>query len=132
MHEYSAKTDSIIVRVRPRYLPEASLPDQSHYVWAYFIKLENKGAETVELISRYWHITDGNGLVHEVRGEGVVGLQPVLNPGGVFEYSSGTHLKTPSGIMQGTYEMKRADGSMFNIAIPAFSLDSTEQLQRPN
>lgn len=131
-HEYSRQTESILVRVMPVYLPKMSSPEKSHYAWAYFITLENKGQETIQLVSRYWHITDGHGRVQEVRGEGVVGLQPVLKPGDAFKYNSGTHLDTPCGIMQGTYTMKRQDGSLFDISIPAFSLDSAEQLRRPN
>src|SRR3546814_9636376 len=97
------------------------------YVWAYQVRIENIGRETVQLRNRYWQITDAFGRVQEVRGPGVVGEQPVLQPGESFEYTSGTPLQTPSGIMVGTYEMEAADGNHFDVDIPAFSLDSPHQ-----
>ena len=96
-------------------------------MWAYQVNIENAGSETVQLISRYWHITDANGQVQEVRGDGVVGEQPVLRPGESFEYTSGTPLSTPSGIMVGRYQMETKGGEGFEIEIPAFSLDSPYQ-----
>ncbi len=129
---YTATTREIKVTVVPVYLEEQSLPDEEHYVWAYTIQLENEGDETVQLINRYWHITDARGLVQEVNGPGVVGEQPVLKPGGTYQYTSGAALHTPSGIMRGHYEMKTTEDELFSIEIPAFSLDSPEQVKRPN
>ncbi len=120
---YSQVTRDIRIIVRPIYLEEQSAPEESHYVWAYQVRIENQGRETVQLLNRYWHITDAQGHVQEVRGPGVVGEQPVLKPGENFEYTSGTPLKTPSGIMAGSYEMTTEQGSRFEVAIPAFSLD---------
>ena len=121
---YQKTTRSIEVTVIPLYLDDQSDPDENRYVWAYQVSLENKGDETVQLLSRYWNITDANGKVLEVRGDGVVGEQPVLRPNDIFEYTSGTPLSTPSGIMVGSYQMKTSDGESFDVAIPAFSLDS--------
>src|SRR3546814_15563563 len=91
------------------------------YVWAYQVRIENIGRETVQLRNRYWQITDAFGRVQEVRGPGVVGEQPVLEPGESFEYTSGTPLQTPSGIMVGTYEMEASNGDPFDVDIPARS-----------
>jgi ApaG protein len=121
---YQKTTRSIEVTVIPLYLDDQSDPDENRYVWAYQVSLENKGHETVQLLTRYWNITDANGKVLEVRGDGVVGEQPVLRPNDIFEYTSGTPLSTPSGIMVGSYQMKTSDGESFDVAIPAFSLDS--------
>lgn len=121
---YQATTRAIRVTVRPQYLPDQSDPAQSQFVWAYHVKLENTGSETVQLRSRHWKITDGNGRTQEVKGAGVVGKTPVLRPGESFEYSSGTPLSTSSGIMRGTYQMTSEAGEKFDIEIPAFSLDS--------
>ena len=121
---YRKTTRSIEVTVIPLYLDDQSDPDENRYVWAYQVSLENKGDETVQLLTRYWNITDANGKVLEVRGDGVVGEQPVLRPNDIFEYTSGTPLSTPSGIMVGSYQMKTSDGESFDVAIPAFSLDS--------
>ena len=121
---YRKTTRSIEVTVIPLYLDDQSDPDENRYVWAYQVSLENKGHETVQLLTRYWNITDANGKVQEVRGDGVVGEQPVLRPNDIFEYTSGTPLSTPSGIMVGRYQMKTSDGESFDVAIPAFSLDS--------
>ncbi|MFO0998247.1 MAG: Co2+/Mg2+ efflux protein ApaG [Alphaproteobacteria bacterium] len=124
---YQAITREIRVTVKPYYLEDQSEPDRSHYVWAYQVRIENRGPETVQLINRHWKIVDSLGRVQEVRGAGVVGEQPVLKPGETFEYTSGTPLPTPSGIMGGTYEMERQGGERFNITIPTFSLDSPDQ-----
>ncbi len=101
-------------------------------MWAYTIQLENHGVETVQLINRYWQITDAHGLVQEVRGAGVIGQQPVLKAGESFNYTSGTSLATPSGVMLGTYDMQDAQGGHFTIDIPAFSLDSPFNNARAN
>ena len=124
---YSETTRGIRVTVRPVFLEDQSSPADSRYVWAYFVKIENRGGERVQLRTRYWHITDGRGRVQEVRGAGVVGEQPVIAPGESYEYNSGTPLPTPSGIMRGSYQMETADGQRFDATIPVFSLDSPHQ-----
>ena len=124
---YSAVTRAICVTVTPTYLADQSSPKEDHYVWAYHVRIENRGEETVQLRNRFWRITDSQGRVHEVRGAGVVGKKPVLQPGQAFEYTSGTPLSTPSGIMAGTYEMIGETGESFEVTIPAFSLDSPGQ-----
>ena len=129
---YSAITREIRVQVEPIYLDDQSEPDAAQYVWAYRIQIENEGLETVQLLTRYWHITDGMGRVQEVRGAGVVGEQPVLNPGESYEYTSGTPLPTPSGIMKGTYQMRTPAGEKFDIEVPAFSLDCPHEARRLN
>ena len=127
---YTQATRDIQVTVRPIYLDEQSEPDENRYFWAYQVRIENRGRETVQLLNRYWNITDATGKVVEVRGPGVVGEQPVLKPGEAFEYTSGTPLATPSGIMVGSYEMTTDSGERFEIAVPAFSLDSPYQTRR--
>lgn len=124
---YEETTDGVRVTVRPIYLEDQSSPADDHYVWAYQVTIENRGARTVQLLNRHWKITDAHGRLQEVRGPGVVGEQPVLKPGERFEYTSGTPLSTPSGIMVGAYEMVREDGARFDVRIPAFSLDSPHQ-----
>ncbi|MCF4167672.1 Co2+/Mg2+ efflux protein ApaG [Zavarzinia compransoris] len=124
---YDKTTREIRVSVRPTFLEDQSSPDENYYVWAYRVQIENQGRETVQLRDRYWRITDGFGRVQEVRGPGVVGEQPVLKPGERFEYTSGTPLATPSGIMLGTYRMETEEGESFEVEIPAFSLDSPHQ-----
>jgi ApaG protein len=139
MHEgglYEKTTGGIRVTVRPVYLDEQSSPGDDHYVWAYQVNIENHSPETVQLVSRYWHITDARGRIQEVRGAGVVGEQPTLSPGEHFEYSSGCPLPTPSGMMVGRYQLLRRDGPQageaFEVEIPAFSLDSPHEVGRPN
>lgn len=129
---YNETTRGITVMVDPVYLDDQSSPPDSHYVWAYRVRIENHSDETVQLKSRHWMITDAMGRVQEVRGAGVVGEQPVLQPGEVFEYTSGTPLSTPSGIMAGEYQMESEDGEKFDVAIPAFSLDSPHETLRLN
>ncbi|HVH77738.1 MAG TPA: Co2+/Mg2+ efflux protein ApaG [Stellaceae bacterium] len=129
---YSETTRSIKVTVKPFYLDEQSSPAEGRYVWAYHVRIENHGGETVQLRRRHWQITDSRGHVEEVEGPGVVGEQPVLKPGQSFEYTSGTPLPTPSGIMVGTYEMEAPGGDRFRVQIPAFSLDSPHQPVRLN
>ena len=124
---YNAATKGIEVTVKPFFLEDQSAPQDGHFVWAYWVRIENCGGETVQLRNRFWKITDGLGRMQEVRGEGVVGEQPVLKPGEAFEYTSGTPLATPSGIMVGTYEMETEDGDFFDVSIPAFSLDSPHE-----
>ena len=96
------------------------------------LEIENQGGQSVQLLNRHWRITDSLGRVQEVRGAGVVGEQPVLEPGEVYQYTSGTPLPTPSGIMVGSYEMENAQGLRFDVAIPAFSLDSPHQPRQIN
>jgi ApaG protein len=124
---YAAVTRHIRVTVNPTYLDEKSAPEDQHFVWAYEVSIENMGSETVQVLGRHWRITDARGETHEVRGSGVIGEQPVLEPGDRFDYTSGTPLATPSGIMQGTYQMENERGERFDITIPAFSLDSPYQ-----
>ncbi|MDE0801068.1 MAG: Co2+/Mg2+ efflux protein ApaG [Rhodospirillaceae bacterium] len=121
---YEKTTRAITITVRPFYLDEQSEPDEERYVWAYKVSIENSGEETVQLLNRHWRITDKLGRLQEVKGSGVVGEQPVLKPGDSFQYTSGTPLQTPSGIMIGSYEMESSEGERFDVEIPAFSLDS--------
>lgn len=130
--KYTATTRQICVTVCPTYLNEHSAPEDSHFVWAYHVTIQNLGAETVQLLRRHWKITDARGELHEVRGPGVIGEQPRLEPGDSYEYTSGTPLTTPSGIMVGTYSMENERGEGFDIDIPAFSLDSPYQPVRLN
>jgi ApaG protein len=129
---YQEITRGIRVSVNPTYLEGQSDPSQGHYVWAYQVTIANEGSETVQLLTRHWKITDGSGQLHEVQGPGVVGEQPVLKPGESFEYTSGTPLSTPSGIMAGSYQMQAASGEMFDAVVPAFSLDSPHEARRVN
>jgi len=130
--KYSATTRQIAVTVRATYLEDQSVPEHNQYVWAYHVTIENRGDEIVQLRSRYWRIINARGEVMEVRGPGVVGEQPRLEPGEAFEYTSGTPLTTPSGFMSGTYQMENQHGESFDIEVPAFSLDSPHQAVRLN
>jgi len=129
---YAATTRTIQVTVRPQYLPEQSDPAKSQYVWAYFVRIENKGDIAVQLRSRHWKITDALGRQQEVKGPGVVGKTPMLRPGEVFEYTSGTSLSTSSGFMGGAYQMVSEAGENFDIEIPTFSLDTPAAERRLN
>ncbi len=129
---YSETTRAITITVRPFYLEQHSSPADNHYVWAYHVRIENGGSETVQLRNRHWRITDSSGRLQEVRGPGVVGEQPVLGPGESFEYTSSCPLPTPSGIMVGDYEMSTQDGERFLARVPAFSLDSPQEPIRLN
>jgi ApaG protein len=129
---YEETTRGIRIVVKPKYLESQSRPDDDHFVWAYTITIENRGSDTVTLRSRYWKITDARGKVQEVKGAGVVGEQPTLKPGQAFEYTSGAPLATPSGFMVGAYQMETSGGEYFNVAIPAFSLDSPHTPKRIN
>ncbi len=110
------------VTVQCRYLEEQSDPDRSHYVFAYAVTIKNSGSVAAQLISRHWVITDANNNVQEVRGLGVVGHQPLLQPGEQFEYTSGTSLATPQGTMRGEYFCVAEDGEQFETPIPEFVL----------
>ena len=120
---YETSTHDILVRVRPEYLPDQSEPDQGRWLWAYHIEVENRSGATVQLLARRWLITDATGRTEEVKGLGVVGEQPVLNPGERFRYTSGCPLPTPSGVMRGSYRMAGQAVGQFDVDIPAFSLD---------
>lgn len=124
---YQETTRSIQISVEPFYIDDQSEPDRNRFVFGYRIRIANQGAETVQLISRHWRITDAFGRTNEVRGPGVVGRQPTLAPGESFAYTSGAPLPTPSGIMVGSYHMVTSDGEQFDVAIPAFSLDAPGQ-----
>ena len=121
-HVYEAETRGVIVRVVPSYLPEQSDPEDGRWVWAYLVDIENGGTEAVQLVDRHWTITDASGRVEEVQGPGVVGEQPVIQPGDSYQYTSGCPLGTDSGVMVGSYGMITGAGERFEAAIPAFSL----------
>jgi len=110
------------VHVESRYDPSRSQPDQERWFFLYTVTITNEGGARVQLLNRHWVITDGNGLVQEVRGEGVVGEQPELEPGESFEYTSGCPLGTEIGTMQGSYEMLDGDGRRFPVKIAEFTL----------
>lgn len=121
---YEAVTHQVKVSVEPRFEPDRSDPDEQRYFWRYDIEIANLGDRPVTLIGRRWSITDAEGRRREVSGPGVVGEQPTIKPGEAFRYASGCPLATPSGLMVGEYRMVGEDGKSFNVAIPAFSLDS--------
>ncbi len=129
---YQEVTRGVRITVQPIYLDSQSQPERNHFVWAYYVKIANEGDETVQLLTRHWKIMDGLGRTHEVQGPGVVGEQPTLEPGEAFEYTSGTPLSTPSGIMKGTYQMQVESGELFDAEIPAFSLDCPHQPKQVN
>ncbi len=129
---YEAVTRAIRVRVTPAFSEERSNADDDEFFWTYTIEIINEGQEDVQLRSRHWRIIDGKGHVEEVRGPGVVGQTPTIAPGDSFSYASGCPLKTPSGIMSGSYEMRNAAGALFRIEIPAFSLDSPHAVRSVN
>ena len=124
---YVAITHRVKVTVEPAFDPERSDPDEPRYFWLYSIEIGNLGDKPVTLIERYWKITDADGRQQEVRGPGVVGKQPTIEPGKSFRYTSGCPLTTPSGLMVGEYVMVDADGRNFTVSIPAFSLDSPDR-----
>lgn len=123
-HAYEATTRGIRIRVEPQYLEDQSSPEDSHFVWSYSVEISNVGQQPVQLKTRLWRITDALGRTEEVRGPGVVGQTPTIPPGETFNYTSGCPLKTPQGIMVGSYQMADEKGKLFDVAIPAFSLDS--------
>jgi ApaG protein len=123
---YRAVTRQIEVTVQPNFMPERSSAEQSRYFWSYTITITNSSDETVQLRTRYWIITDASGRQQEVRGEGVIGEQPVIAPGESFEYTSGVPLSTASGFMTGRYQMVSETGERFEIDVPTFSLDSPD------
>jgi ApaG protein len=117
-----AVTNSIRVEVMSRHSPENSRLQQGEWIFEYTVRITNQGSDTVQLLSRHWIITDALEHVEEVQGPGVVGEQPVLGPGQSFQYSSWCPLKTPTGMMRGTYQMVRQDGERFDIEIAPFGL----------
>jgi ApaG protein len=123
MHKYEFTVSAI-----PHYLAEQSAPDEDHYVFAYTVTIRNTGDVTGQLMSRHWIITDGDGQVQEVRGEGVVGEQPVIEPGESYEYTSGCPLSTPVGSMRGSYQCVAEDGTKFTAPIPEFVLSMPSTL----
>lgn len=129
---YEATTREIRVRVMPEFVEDRSSPAKNRYFWAYTVEIANEGGETVQLLTRHWVITDGHGHTEEVRGPGVVGEQPVLEPGESFTYTSGCPLTTPSGIMVGSYQMQTDGGELFDVEIPAFSLDLPDERRSLN
>jgi len=129
---YEASTRGVVVRVEPAYLPDQSDPDQGRYSWAYTVDIENRGSQTVQLLARHWIITDAANRIEEVVGSGVVGEKPILRPGEAFRYTSGCPLKTPSGVMHGTYRMECENGETFEAEIPAFSLHLPDATRRMN
>jgi ApaG protein len=127
---YVEETRGLRVIAEPSYLREESKPDEALYLFAYKITLQNTGTETLQLLSRHWIITDGTGGVREVKGEGVVGNQPILEPGSIFEYTSFSPIPTPIGNMRGSYRMKvLASGETFDARIPLFFLRDLRQFQ---
>lgn len=120
---YHAITAGIRVTVLPVYIDERSAPDEGRWFWAYRVSIANEGRRTVQLLTRYWRIVDAHGRTEEVRGDGVVGEQPVIRPGDSYEYTSGCPLAAPSGFMAGTYTMVDESGDRFDVEIPGFPLD---------
>ncbi|BAP00151.1 Co2+/Mg2+ efflux protein ApaG [Wolbachia endosymbiont of Cimex lectularius] len=131
--EYILTTNSVEVTVLPVYIEEQSIPYENCYVWIYNVKIKNKSSSTIQLLSRNWQIIDYKGKVNEIAGAGVIGEQPVIKPGEVFRYTSGTYLNAPSGIMQGRYEFLNEESTkVFEVMIPPFSLDSPYINSRPH
>lgn len=131
-YPYEAETNGIFIRVRPSFIADQSFPEDDRFLWAYHVEIENRGARTVQLKTRHWRITDGDGRIQLVDGPGVVGQQPVLRPGARFEYTSGCPLTTPSGMMQGAYRFEDEKGESVEATIPLFALDSPYDDRRPN
>lgn len=122
--QFSATTNGIEVRAEPAYSEERSSPDEGGYFWTYTITITNQRDSAAQLLTRHWDIIDANGVNETVDGPGVVGEQPILQPGEAFRYTSGCPLRSPSGMMRGSYRMQDANGTQFDVDIPAFSLDS--------
>ena len=120
---YKAITRKIEVIAEPFYIESQSDPEDDRYVWGYNISITNYSNEVVQLLRRYWHITDENGLIDEVEGPGVLGIEPILSVNETYQYTSGCPLETPSGIMMGHYLFKNMSNDQFKIDIPTFSLD---------
>ncbi len=121
---YEETTNLIRIRIEPSFVEEQSSPSDEYYFWAYEVEIKNLGTQSVQLRSRFWRITDASGYTEEDKGPGVVGQEPIIKPGASFTYKSGAPLYTPSGVMVGTYSMQAETGEIFEVKIPAFSLDS--------
>ena len=122
----SIKNDNVKIKAISRFIKDRSSPENSIFLFSYDVEIKNNSDYEVQLLSRYWHIQDGDGNIEEIRGPGVIGLQPVIKSGGNFEYSSFCPLKTPFGMMSGAYQMKINSEETFEATIPAFSLSATE------
>lgn len=121
---YVAVTENISVTVWPEFIDSKSSVIGDLFIWAYHVRIDNNRNDSIKLVSRYWRIIDEKGIVQEVNGEGVVGEQPIIVPGANYQYSSGVHLRYPSGIMMGKYQVKKVESNeVFDIVIPTFSLD---------
>lgn len=130
---YEAETEGVLVRAAPTFMPQESDPDAGRWFWAYTIEIENRSARPVRLMTRHWRISEATGVTHAVDGDGVVGKQPLLNPGQAFRYTSGCPLNSASGLMRGVYRMVEPEsGRMFDVVIPPFALDSPMSTQRAN
>ena len=121
---YEMETYGVVIRVMPEFLDEQSQPEDGQFFWRYTIEIENGIDETIQLMRGHWIIAGMSGARQEVKGDGVVGEQPFLGPGERYVYASGCPLGEPSGMMMGSFAMRREDGEEFNVSIPAFSLDS--------
>jgi ApaG protein len=121
---YTAITEDIEITVWPEFIDSKSSIIGDLFIWAYHVRIDNKSAEDVRLVGRYWRIIDEKGTVQEVSGEGVVGEQPMIAPNASYQYSSGVHLRYPSGIMTGKYLMKKTSGEIIEAKVPTFSLDT--------
>ncbi len=124
---YERKTRDVVVRVEPDFLDEQSSPREDRYIWAYTVEIENQSDAPVQVVERCWNIADSRGQVQEVRGTGVVGEKPILQPGEVFRYTSGAPLSAPSGMMHGTYRIEAEGGERYDVDIPVFLLDSPHE-----
>ncbi|MCI4662399.1 MAG: Co2+/Mg2+ efflux protein ApaG [Neomegalonema sp.] len=129
---FESRSNDVTVVVEPIFLESHSFPALNHYVWAYKVAICNERTDALKLTHRYWLITDSKGNSQEVSGEGVVGQQPVIQAGCRYEYTSGAPLRTPSGVMAGRYRMENPDGSLVDVEIPTFSLDSPFEKTRFN
>ena len=121
-HHYEETTRNIRISVEPNFLEDQSEPEDRKFLWSYHVRIENKSDVAVQLLSRYWRITDSEGRTREVRGDGVIGEQPLIEPGGAYEYVSGAPLPTASGFMTGSYRMRMPNGESFEASIPMFAL----------
>ena len=119
---YAQETDGVIVRVAVHFLAEQSAPARGRWFWTYHVRVENHRDQPVQLLSRRWLISDGRGHRHRVEGEGVVGEQPLIEPGQAYDYVSGCPLETPTGAMEGSYAMVEEGGRRFDLRIPRFAL----------
>ena len=120
--------NKIDITVKPAFIAEQSDPEKNHYVFSYTVTIRNNGSTPAKLLARHWVITDGDGLIQEVKGEGVIGEQPHLHPGEGFQYTSGTFMNTPFGTMHGSYQMIADSGEKFDAQIPSFQLAAPNTL----